>query len=131
MAHFTQSLSSKQQHSYVETEEALFVFQPIGQLYLVLVASKTSNVLQHLECVHLTGRFISNSCDCLDESDIVLKCAEIIMALDEMVISGYFDGITIPQINSNLLMQSQEEELQDLIEKVWLPFWICLFTLFI
>lgn len=109
----------------METEEALFVFQPINQVYLVVIASKASNVLQHVECVHLICRFISNLCDNLEESDIVSNCSEIIMALDEMLISGNFDGITLPQINSNLLMQSQEEELQELIEKVRLDCYIC------
>lgn len=128
LAHFTQSLTLNQQHSYVESEEALFAFQPINQLYLVLIASKGSNVLQHLECVQLICRFISNLCDNLEEQEIVSKFSEIILALDEMVISGTFDGITLPQIISNLLMQSQEEELQELIEKVQINHTNCIFA---
>ena len=116
--HFSQSISLNQQHSYVETEEALFVFQPLNQLILVLIATKASNVIQHLDCIHLIGRFVSNSCDSLEEKEILLKCYEIILALDEIVVSGNYDNVTLPQVNSNLLMQSHEEELQELIEKV-------------
>lgn len=120
--HFTQALSANQQHSYVETEDGLFVFQPLSQFYLVLIATKTSNVLQHIDCLHLVGRFISNLCDSMEEQDILSKCSEIVFALDEIVISGNYDGITLPQVNSNLLMQSHEEELLELIEKVILFF---------
>lgn len=116
--HFSQSISLNQQHSYFETEEALFVFQPLNQLILVLIATKASNVIQHLDCLHLIGRFISNSCDSLEEQEILLKFSEIILALDEIVFSGNYDNDTLPQVNSNLLMQSHEEELQELIEKV-------------
>lgn len=115
---FTNSLTLSQQHSYVEIEEALFVFQPLNQLYLVMTATRSSNVIQYIECVHLAGRFIANLCDSLQDQEILAKGSEIILALDEIVLAGTFDCVTLPQINSNLLMQSQEEELQELIEKV-------------
>ena len=115
---FSQSISINQQHSYIETEEALFVFQPLNQLLLVLISTKASNVLQHLDCLHLIGRYISNLCDSLEEQGILSNCSEIILALDEIVISGNYDNVTLPQVNSNILMQSHEEELQELIEKV-------------
>ena len=121
MVKFTNSLLSNQQHSYVETEDALFVFQPLNQLYLVITATRSSNVIQYIECLHLSGRFIANLCVSLEDQEILAKGSEIILALDEIVLSGAFDSITLPQINSNLLMQSQEEELQELIEKVILP----------
>lgn len=111
-------MSSNQQHSYVETEEALFVFQPLNQLYLVLIATKESNVFQYIECLHLSSRLIASLCDSLEDQEIIAKSVEIIVAFDEIVASGNFDNITLPQVNSNLLMQSQEEELQELIEKV-------------
>ena len=115
---FARLISSNQQHSYVETEEALFVFQPLSQMILVLIATKPSNVIQHLECLHLIGRFMSTSCDSLEEQEILANFSEIFLALDEIVACGNYDNITLPQVNSNLLMQSHEEELQELIEKV-------------
>lgn len=118
LSHFIYSLSSSQQHSYVETEEALFVFQPLNQLYLVLIATKSSNVFQCIECLQLTGRLIASLCDSLEDDEIITKGADIIFAFDEIAASGNFDSTTLPQINSNLLMQSKEEELQELIEKV-------------
>ena len=85
-----------------------------------MTATISSNVIQYIECLQLAGRFIANLCDSLEEQEILSKGSEIILALDEIVLSGTgtFDSITLPQINSNLLMQSQEEELQELIEKV-------------
>ena len=66
----------------------------------------------------MVGRYSSSLCDSLEDQEIVSKSSEIILALDEIVICGNFDLITLPQINSNLVMQSQEEELQELVEKV-------------
>lgn len=83
-----------------------------------MTATKFSNVIEYIECLHLAGRFISNLCVAMDESEVLSNGSEIILALDEIIISGSFDNITLPQINSNLLMQSHEEELQELIEKV-------------
>ena len=94
------------------------MFQPFGQFFLVLITSKLSNVIQSIECLHLTSRFITSICDSLEENDILSQSAEIIFALDEIIQSGVIDLITLPQINSNLVMQSHEEELQELIEKV-------------
>jgi len=54
----------------------------------------------------------------LDETEIVEKYSEIIFALDEIVLASDPGSITLPQVNSNLLMESREEELQELIEKV-------------
>ena len=98
----------------------MFVFQPLNQLYLVMTATKLSNAIQYIECLHLAGRFIASLCGSLEDQEILSKGAEILLALDEIVLSGTgtFDSITLPQINSNLHMQSHEEELQELIEKV-------------
>lgn len=96
----------------------MFIFQPLSQFYLVLIATKISNVLQYIDCLHLSGRYITNLCEILDVQEIVEKCGEIILALDEIVLTGFPENITLPQVNSNLLMESREEELQELIEKV-------------
>lgn len=118
LSRFTQSISSTQQHSYVENSEAIFVFQPLNQMYLVLIAAKSANVLQCIECLHLVGRYLTGLLGNLDENEVLSKVSEIIFGLDEIVQLGIFNGITIPQITSNLIMHSQEEELQELIEKV-------------
>lgn len=75
-------------------------------------------MLQDIECLHLAGRLISSLCDSYEELAISNKHTEIIFAIDEIILNGIPEYITLPQINSNLLMESREEELQELIEKV-------------
>ena len=118
LSSFIRSLSLNQQHSYFENDQVRFVFLPLGQLYLVLITSKKSNMIQDIECLHLAGRLISSLCDSYEETAISNKHIEIIFAIDEIILNGTCEYLTLPQINSNLLMESREEELQELIEKV-------------
>ena len=75
-------------------------------------------MIQDIECLHLAGRLISSLCDSYEETAISNKHIEIIFAIDEIILNGTCEYLTLPQINSNLLMESREEELQELIEKV-------------
>lgn len=118
LSSFPRSLSPGQQHSFVETREARFVFQPLEQFFLVLITSKASNLFQDLETLHLANRIILNTCSSLDETSFLEQSFELSFAFDEIVSCGYSENITLPQITSNLVMESQEEVLQELVEKV-------------
>lgn len=118
LAAFPRLLQPGQQHSFVENEEARFVFQPLDQLYLVLITTKTSNLLQDLELLRLAGRIISHTCGSTEEADILENYAELLFGFDEIVTACHGEQVTLPQIISNLAMESQEEALQELIEKV-------------
>ena len=95
-----------------------FLFQPLDQLYLVLLTPKASNLLQDLETLQLASRVVSHLCGSGEEVDILEAFGDLLFAFDEIVTATYADQITLPQITSNLAMESQEEALQELIEKV-------------
>ncbi len=116
---FPRLLSPGQQHSFVESEEARFLFQPLqDQIYLVLLTTKTSNLLADLETLQLASRVVFHLCEEGREADILDAFADLMFAFDELVTATQAETLTLPQITTNLAMESQEEALQELIEKV-------------
>lgn len=47
------------QHTYVETENVRYVYQPIEALYLLLVTNKQSNILEDLDTLRLLSKIVS------------------------------------------------------------------------
>lgn len=59
LAAFPKLIGSGKQHTYVETENVRYVYQPIEALYLLLVTNKQSNILEDLETLRLLSKLVS------------------------------------------------------------------------
>jgi hypothetical protein len=59
LAAFPKLIGSGKQHTYVETENVRYVYQPIEAMYLLLVTNKQSNILEDLDTLRLLSKLVS------------------------------------------------------------------------
>ena len=51
-------LSSDKQHTFIETEAVRYVYQPMEDLYMVVITNKSSNILEDLDTLHLLTKLV-------------------------------------------------------------------------
>ena len=117
LASFPKLADSGQQHTTVEQDNVRFVYQPLDELYMVLITNRQSNMLQDIDSLHLFAQVVSSVCKKLDEREILRNAFELLSAFDELVTMGYRENLTLPQIKTFLEMESHEERIQEIIAR--------------
>ncbi|BBN04461.1 coatomer subunit delta [Marchantia polymorpha subsp. ruderalis] len=115
LAAFPKLVGSGKQHTYVETENVRYVYQPMEALYLLLVTNKQSNILEDLETLRLLSKLVPEYCPGLDEESVCKTAFELVFAFDEVISLGHKENITIAQVKQYTEMESHEERLHNLI----------------
>ncbi|KAF8358314.1 copd-1 [Pristionchus pacificus] len=101
--------SSNRQHTFVETDSVRYVFHPLDNIYMVLITTKASNILEDLETLRLFTRVIPEYCRSNEEKEILAKAFELMFAFDEVVSLGYRESVNLAQIRTFTDMDSHEE----------------------
>ncbi|KAI9709104.1 MAG: hypothetical protein M1820_003550 [Bogoriella megaspora] len=117
LASFPKLADSGTQHTTVEQENVRFVYQPLDELYMVLITNRQSNILQDIDSLHLFAQVVSSICKSLDEREILRNAFELLSAFDELVTLGYRENLTLSQIKTFLDMESHEERIQEIIAR--------------
>ncbi|KAF1811482.1 hypothetical protein P152DRAFT_418824 [Eremomyces bilateralis CBS 781.70] len=117
LASFPKLADSGTQHTTVEQDNVRFVYQPLDELYMVLITNRQSNILQDIDSLHLFAQVVSSICKSLDEKEILRNAFELLGAFDELVTLGYRENLTMAQIKTFLDMESHEERIQEIIAR--------------
>jgi hypothetical protein len=62
LASFPKLLTGEHQHTFVETEDVRFVYQPIEQVWTILITTRDSNIIEDLETLRLFVQLIPQYC---------------------------------------------------------------------
>ena len=81
--------SDIKQHTYVETDSVRYLYQPLDNLFLLLVTNRASNIVEDLETLRLLSKVVPDvieSAQNISEEKISEHCFELIFAFDEVSI---------------------------------------------
>jgi hypothetical protein len=105
------------QHTTVEDEHVRYVYQPLDELYIILITNRQSNILQDIETLSLFAETVTSLLRVISENEIFEHAFEILSAMDEIVCLGYKENLSVLQIKTFLEMDSHEEKIQEIIER--------------
>jgi len=122
---FPKLLSSDQgekqkQHTYVETDEVRYLYQPMDTMYVLIVTNVRSNILQDLQTLRLLAKLVPEYCQGHDEESIVENAFDLIFAFDEAVSLGHSEDVNMDKIKTYMEMDSHEEKLANIIKETQL-----------
>jgi len=116
-------------HTYFETDAVRFVYHPMESgMYLVLVTTKGSNIIENLETLRLLSKMMQEICHAhpansstqssiTNEDTVLANAFDIVFAFDEAISFGYREPVTSAQINQYVEMESHEERLHQMIQQ--------------
>jgi len=108
--------SRSKQHTFIETTEVRYIYQPLDTLYLLLVTNMQSNILSDLSTLRMIAKLIPEYCGGHDEETVSNHAFNLLYALDEVVTPmGYKEPCSYNQIADFVKMDSAEEKLHEII----------------
>ncbi len=107
---FSRGVDSCKEITHFESDKVRYIFIPIDSLYLILITTKNSNIIEDTEILKLIYRLIQDLCGQINSESIVKNAFEIMLGIDDIVSLGYRNSVTLGQIKQYLQMESIEEQ---------------------
>lgn len=104
-------------HTYIETESVRYVYQPMENIFLIIITNKSSNILEDLETLRLLANCVQDQCSQVSEEAILQHAFDIVFAFDEAITFGYREQVNLTQIKTFLEMESADEKLHQRVEQ--------------
>ena len=118
LAAFPKLLGSNVEHTFVETENVRYVYHPLESMYLICITNKGSNIIEDLATLQMLSKVVPEICSGLTEEAVLENSFDLIFAFDEVLTGGgYKVGLSMSDLQANLLMDSHEEKLQQMIRE--------------
>lgn len=120
LATFPKLIPPSSQHTVIDDPSSAirYVYQPIEDLWLVILTNRQSNILQDIDTLHLLSRIVSDFCrGTVTESEVLGRSFEVLSSFDEVICMGYREKIDLNGIRSVMEMESHEEKIQEIIAK--------------
>jgi len=96
----------------VETDAIRYVYVPIEKLFLVLITTKQSNIIEDLEVLNQLNQVVVQACSQnLEESNVLSKAYDLILTFDDVITQGYRESVSMPQLEAFLEMDSTDEKI--------------------
>ena len=107
----TSASSLRSDHTFVESDSVRFVYQPMESgLFLVLITTKDSNIIENLETLRLLSKLLQEICHAnpgasstqsaiTNEETVLNNAFDLVFAFDEAISFGYREPVTAAQIN--------------------------------
>ena len=123
------------EHTFIETENVRYLYQPLESLYIVIITNKQSNIMEDLDTLHLLAKLVPEYCRILNvwcfrpfgslgadgaglqEKDVKEFAFELSFAFDEVVAGGYKEKVTLQQVKTFTEMDSHEERIAEIVQK--------------
>ena len=87
LASFPKLIPAGSQHTSIETPEVRYVYQPLEELYILLITNKASNILQDIDTLHLFARVVSDLCRSAEEREILKNSFELLCSFRNAVVT--------------------------------------------
>ncbi|KAK2725740.1 hypothetical protein QYM36_000285 [Artemia franciscana] len=107
----TSGKASQQQHKLVETDAVRYIYQPLEKLYVVLITTKTSNILEDVESLRLFSEIVQEYSLTINEACVMDNSFQLLFAFDEVITLGYRESVNLPQIRTFTEMDSHNEKI--------------------
>ena len=107
---FSRGVDSCKEITHFESDKVRYIFIPIDTLYLILITTKNSNIIEDTEILKLIYRLIQDLCGKINPESIVNNSFEIMLGIDDIVSLGYRNSVNLGQIKQYLQMESIEEK---------------------